>query len=154
MSVRGAVTMGRWAERGRLGRITPADRRVVQDVLDRLGLDQLANRQLRELSGGQRQRTLVGRGLAQRAALLLLDEPTAAADRESAVTIHRSLREAADAGGTVVVASHDPDITVFADRTVVLDEGKVVGRPALPAPNGGTAFRAGRPSRCNCDNPR
>lgn len=128
ITVRETVTMGRWASRGRLGRIRSEDRHLVREWLDRLGLAELADRQLGELSGGQRQRALVARGLCQQADLTLVDEPTAAADQASTAVIHQVLREVADDGRTVVLASHDPSAREIADSTVVLAEGRIVAR--------------------------
>lgn len=126
ITVRETVTMGRWASRGRLGRIRDEDRQIVQDWLDRLQLAELADRQLGELSGGQRQRVLVARGLAQQADLTLVDEPTAAADSESTAVIHQVLRAVAADGGTVVLTSHDRSSRDIADRTVFLAAGRTV----------------------------
>ena len=72
--VRDVVTMGRFAERRLLGRITRADRDLVEASLERMGADHLADAPLVELSGGQRQRVHIAPALAWRADLLVLGE--------------------------------------------------------------------------------
>ncbi len=80
----------------------------------------LADRSLDELSGGQRQRTLVALGLAQRAPVLLVDEPTAGVDAASAALVVAALAEEASRGAVVVHAAHDPVAVAAADRVVTL----------------------------------
>ncbi|HEX6723676.1 MAG TPA: ABC transporter ATP-binding protein, partial [Gaiella sp.] len=74
------VLMGRTPHLGPLGREGAADREAAARALDRLDLEAFAERQLGTLSGGERQRAVVARALAQEAAIVLLDEPTAALD--------------------------------------------------------------------------
>ncbi|MFI2072361.1 MULTISPECIES: heme ABC transporter ATP-binding protein [Streptomyces] len=85
------------------------------------------------LSGGERARVALARVLAQRAPLLLLDEPTAALDLRHQELVLRVCRERAVAGDAVVVVLHDLGLAgAYADRVVVLHEGRVVadGPPA------------------------
>lgn len=79
------------------------------------------------LSGGERARVALARVLAQRAPLLLLDEPTAALDLRHQELVLRVCRERAAAGDAVVVVLHDLGLAgAYADRVVVLHEGRVV----------------------------
>ena len=126
LTVRDTVTMGRWAQRGPWGRITRADRDIVDDALAALGLQDLAQRSLTELSGGQRQRTLVAQGLAQRAGVLLLDEPTAGVDAFARDLIAAALDTEVRRGTTVVHVTHDDEVMVRADRVIRLEAGRVV----------------------------
>ncbi|WP_129658315.1 zinc ABC transporter ATP-binding protein AztA [Rothia halotolerans] len=125
LTVRRTVEMGRWRERGAVGRLTHRDRDVVEQALEELGISDLAGRQLGSLSGGQRQRTLVAQGLAQQAELLLLDEPLAAVDEEAAALIAAAIRRQREEGVTVVIATHEAEQAAQADRVIRLEGGEV-----------------------------
>ena len=84
-----------------------AQRRVALDALVAVGLRELADATFGELSGGQRQRVLIARGLVQEAGLLLLDEPFAGLDSDSATRLEGLISRLAAEGRGVVVASHD-----------------------------------------------
>lgn len=107
LSVREVVMMGRYGRMGFTRRARPADRRAVDEALERVDLTELADRQIGRLSGGQRKRAFVARGIAQDAEMLLLDEPFAGVDKGSEATIVRLLHDLADEGRTVLVSTHD-----------------------------------------------
>jgi len=109
ITVAEAVMMGRWRRLGLLRRPSRADRDIVDFWLTELGLDDLRTCRMTELSGGQRQRTLLAQAFAQQAPILLLDEPTASLDADSAQTVYRQLRRLASSGTTIVAATHDGD---------------------------------------------
>jgi len=125
ITVTEAVAMARYPHRGVLGRFGPADRRAVDEALERMDIADLARRQLHELSGGQRQRVLVAQGLAQEAELLLLDEPVTGLDMVSRDLIDGAIDEERGAGRTVVVSTHDlvdarrADLVLLLARRVV-----------------------------------
>jgi len=131
VTVREVVTMGRYADLGAFGRLRASDRRAVDEALDRLEIADLASRQLRELSGGQRQRVFVAQGLAQRAPVLLLDEPVTGLDLVSRHRILEVLAAERERGVTVVVSTHDLDDAAAAEHVLLL-AGRVVaaGPPA------------------------
>ncbi len=92
-----------------------------------------AARPFSALSGGERARVALARVLAQRAPLLLLDEPTAALDLRHQELVLRICRERARAGDAVVVVLHDLDLAgAYADRVAVLQGGRLAaaGAPA------------------------
>ncbi|MEZ3179562.1 metal ABC transporter ATP-binding protein [Streptomyces pimonensis] len=128
LTVRQTVEMGRWGERGPWRRLTRRDRAAVDSALDRLGIADLAARQLGELSGGQRQRALIAQGLAQESDLLLLDEPTTGLDPEARQRLATLLTDLVDDGVTVVHATHDLDAARSADACLLLREGRLVGQ--------------------------
>ncbi|MFJ9687977.1 zinc ABC transporter ATP-binding protein AztA [Streptomyces bacillaris] len=132
LTVREAVEMGRWGDRGPWRRLTARDHATVDAVLDRLGIGDLAPRQLGELSGGQRQRALIAQGLAQESDLLLLDEPTTGLDPEARDRIGELLTELVADGVTVVQATHDLAVARAADFCLLLQGGRIAGqgRPA------------------------
>ncbi|GAA1274505.1 metal ABC transporter ATP-binding protein [Saccharothrix xinjiangensis] len=121
VSVRDVVMTGRHGGLGFTRRPRRADHEAVDRALRRVGLADLADRQVGTLSGGQRKRAFVARGIAQEARVLLLDEPFAGVDKRSEATITRLLRELAADGAAVLVSTHDlralPDL---ADEAVLL----------------------------------
>jgi putative ABC transport system ATP-binding protein len=95
-------------------------------LLDRLGLLQLAGRVPDQLSGGQRQRVAVARAVVHRPTLLLADEPTGALDpRNAAIVIDLLLEVGLGLGATLVVATHDRTAAERMDRIVELRDGAV-----------------------------
>ncbi|MFD4761828.1 zinc ABC transporter ATP-binding protein AztA [Streptomyces sp. NPDC058439] len=125
LTVRDAVTMGRWGHRGLCRRLSRRDRDVVEASMSRLGISSLAHRQLGELSGGQRQRALVAQGLAQEADLLLLDEPTTGLDATAQRLVAEVLAEVTEEGVTVVQATHDLEVARAAGHLLLLQEGRL-----------------------------
>lgn len=106
-----------------------AVRKDVESALFAVGLNPAVflQRRRHELSGGESQRVALAARLALHPRVLLMDEPTASVDQQSAERIARAARHAADEGSAVVVVSHDQEwITPLADRLVTLREGKLV----------------------------
>lgn len=135
-----AVMMGRWRRLGLLRRPSAVDHAAVQHWLTELGLTELRQRTLGELSGGQRQRVLLAQAFAQEAPLLLLDEPSTGLDAASAAVLIAMLRRLADAGTTVVTATHDQSVIDAADEVIHLDgHGGALGLPAWDAPRDSSA---------------
>jgi zinc/manganese transport system ATP-binding protein len=132
LTVREAVAMGRWAHRGFWRPLTAHDRSVIAASMARLGVSDLATRQLGDLSGGQRQRVLVAQGLAQQPDLLLLDEPAAGLDLEAQRRVADVLEAAGRDGTTVVHATHDLDLALRGDHCLLLGDGRLLaqGDPA------------------------
>ena len=89
-----------------------------------LGLAERADHRTDELSGGEQQRVALARALASDADLLLVDEPTAELDADNRARVGGLLRDAADRGGCVVVATHDPDVVEVCDHVVRLVDGR------------------------------
>ena len=80
----------------------------------------------RQLSGGQQQRVSIARALVCDADILLADEPTGSLDTESAMQIITILRDIADSGKTVVMATHNMEAAARCDRLIRLAGGEVV----------------------------
>ena len=78
------------------------------ELLDAFGLTTLALKPFRDLSGGEAQRLMLARGVASHAGLLLVDEPTAQLDLNTAATVNEHLHNLSMSGAIVVVATHDP----------------------------------------------
>src|SRR3954469_11720286 len=114
-----------------------------REWLARLGLDGLERRRSGELSGGQSQRVALARALVSQPGVLFADEPTGALDSLTGEHVMELLRAAARGQGTtVVLVTHEPRVAAYADREVVVRDGKVT---ALSAGRGGLCFRLGLP---------
>ncbi|UQT61761.1 heme ABC transporter ATP-binding protein [Streptomyces durmitorensis] len=129
-AVEDVVRMGRapWAGTAR----EDEDDRVVREAMAATEVSEFATRPFSALSGGERARVALARVLAQRAPLLLLDEPTAALDLRHQELVLRVCRERAAAGDAVVVVLHDLGLAAaYADRVAVLQGGGIAaeGRP-------------------------
>ncbi|MEU9256086.1 heme ABC transporter ATP-binding protein [Streptomyces sp. NPDC048270] len=110
-----------------------ADEEAVAAAMAATEVADFAARPFSALSGGERARVALARVLAQRAPLLLLDEPTAALDLRHQELVLRICREQAAAGDAVVVVLHDLGLAAaYADRAAVLHDGRIaaVGPPA------------------------
>lgn len=128
ITVRQVVAMGRWSARSLFVRLGSDDQRIVDDCLAQLRIDDLASRRLGSLSGGQRQRALVAQGLAQRADLLLLDEPLAGIDARATEDITLAIDSERSRGATIVMATHERTQAARADHVVHLRQGALAFR--------------------------
>jgi len=104
------------------GRDREAARRVLGDV----GLGERVEHFPHELSGGEQQRVAIARALATGNPVLLADEPTGELDFRTGVAILELLRAQAEAGTTVLVVTHNREISRVADRVVELSSGRIV----------------------------
>jgi putative ABC transport system ATP-binding protein len=112
-----------------------AARAAIENAAERVGLSpaQLRRRPA-ELSGGQQQRVAIARALLSRPEVIFADEPTGALDPHTAFRVLRLLRETAD-GATVIIVTHDPQVTRFCDRAVFLYAGRVDAVIERPEPD-------------------
>ncbi|MDI3547964.1 MAG: zinc transport system ATP-binding protein [Halanaerobiales bacterium] len=107
INVLDVVLMGRLKNRLSLfHRYAKEDMEIVTDLLDKLGLSDVRDRQIGQLSGGQLQRVLIARALAIEPKIILLDEPTASIDANSRSQIYSLLKELNEEM-TIVVVTHD-----------------------------------------------
>jgi putative ABC transport system ATP-binding protein len=101
-------------------------------VLDRVGLRERLDHFPNQLSGGEQQRVAIARALATGNPVLLADEPTGELDFRTGVQILELLREQSETGITVLIVTHNREISRAADRVVELSSGRIVddGAPA------------------------
>jgi ABC-type Mn2+/Zn2+ transport system ATPase subunit len=107
LQVRDVVTMGRFAHLGLFKRTSSSDRAIVSSAMHRTGIDEQANKPIRDLSGGQQQRTHLAQVLAREAEILLLDEPTAGLDINGRKLVAELIAAERARGVTVVMATHE-----------------------------------------------
>ncbi|WP_206812203.1 ABC transporter ATP-binding protein [Paradesulfitobacterium ferrireducens] len=104
------------------------DLSLVQEVLERLGLEPFALRYLDEMSGGELQKVIIARALAQEPDVLLLDEPTSNLDLKNQIEVLRAVKETAQERDLAVIAvMHDLNLALrFANRFLLLKDKKVL----------------------------
>ncbi|MBX8496077.1 Fe(3+) dicitrate ABC transporter ATP-binding protein FecE [Pseudomonas cichorii] len=127
VSVRQLVAYGRSPHNSLWGRLSGADRSSVDQALQRMELEALAERPLSDLSGGQRQRAWLAMVLAQDAAIVLLDEPTTYLDINHQVELLDLMRQLSVEGKTVITVLHDINQACrYADHLAVMQAGRLV----------------------------
>ena len=126
-----AVLMGRYGQMGLIHRPGSRDKDAARRALERVGLADLARRQIGRLSGGQRQRVLIARALATEPELLILDEPTTGVDVGTTEGLFDLLDAFHREGMTVVVVSHDVGVVAQHVNQVACVNRRLVahGRP-------------------------
>ncbi len=130
ISVQDVVTMGLY---GRIGWCMPVRRQhrdLARQALERVGIGELAQRQISQLSGGQQQRTFLARALVQNADLYLMDEPFSAVDAATEKAIVEILRDMREVGKTAIVIHHDlHTVPEYFDSVVLLNMRVVASGP-------------------------
>lgn len=96
---------------------------AARDALVDVGLEAHADQLVEELSGGQQQRTAVARALALRPRLLVADEPTAELDPAARTLVLSRLLEMPEKGGTLILATHDPEVAARCEKVLHLHAG-------------------------------
>ena len=106
----------------------PAEKRRgrAQDLLDRVGIGDQADKMPTTLSGGQQQRAAIARALANDPPLLLADEPTGNLDSATADAVLKLFADLNSDGRTIVVVTHETDIRSVARRQITLEDGRIV----------------------------
>jgi len=102
----------------------------VTESLDRVGIADRADHFPRQLSGGQEQRVAIARAIVTNPTILVADEPTGDLDKRSAHAVMQLLQQLnEDLGKTIIMVSHDPSTTLYAQRTLHLDKGQFASDP-------------------------
>lgn len=114
---------------GLLARAEPRSvlRERALELMERLGIAQLAARGVGEASGGQLQRVAIARALINRPRLLVADEPTGALDSAAGEEVLRALALISADGTTIVLVTHDPAVAERADRIITMADGAITG---------------------------
>ncbi|WP_194775406.1 ABC transporter ATP-binding protein [Pararhodonellum marinum] len=125
--VREMVLMGRTTHISNFFNISDQHHLKVEEALQSLSLDHLADKPFSQLSGGQRQMVLIARAIAQETPLMLLDEPTSSLDFKNQLLIWNMLLDLKKQGKALFVCTHDPNhVLWFCDRVLVMDNQKLI----------------------------
>ncbi|MDR3071090.1 MAG: ABC transporter ATP-binding protein, partial [Endomicrobium sp.] len=95
-------------------------------LLDMVGLTERINHRPSEISGGQQQRVAIARSLINKPLIIFADEPTGNLDTKSAKEIIKILKDLNTAGITIVMVTHEPELTAYATRTIKVQDGVIV----------------------------
>ena len=128
VTVARVVALGRMPHRaGRWSEASTSDHAVVDEAMQAMDVTHLAGRRATELSGGEKARVLIARVLAQRAPLLLADEPTAGLDPAHQIACMRVFAKLAADGGAVLTCLHDLGLAArWCSRLIVMAGGRIV----------------------------
>ncbi len=109
------------------GKFTRQERRQrAMELLAQVGIAEHVHKPPAAVSGGQRQRIAIARAMANDPPLLLADEPTGSLDWGTATEVLDVFGALADRGRTVVLVTHDPDVTAWGTRTIRLHDGEIL----------------------------
>ena len=108
-------------------KISRGDRTArAESLLRKVGLSERMNHRPTEMSGGERQRVAIARALANDPAVVLADEPTGNLDSETGKEIMQLFKVMNEEGRTLVVVTHNPMVASYANRTILLRDGRIV----------------------------
>ena len=127
MTAEELVAMGRSPYTGFWGTLGDEDRRLVDDAIRQVGIEELRHRQVQTLSDGERQKVMIAKALAQQTPVIYLDEPTAFLDYPSKLeTIQLLLRLAHEEQKTIFLSTHDVELAIqTADRLWLMEPARL-----------------------------
>ena len=110
-----------------LGRMNKEEAdKLAMDLLDRVGLADKADAMPDSQSGGQKQRVAIARALVNNPEMIVADEPTGSLDSQSQENVLEIFKELAEAGKTVIIVTHNPEVADYADVVIKMKDGEVV----------------------------
>ncbi len=108
--------------------------KLALEYLDRVGLADWADHLPSELSGGQQQRVAIARALVSKPKLILADEPTGALDTKTSDEVMGLLKEVSREGMTMIIVTHDPEVSRFCDRMISMKDGLIENSDLIQKP--------------------
>ena len=125
-TVKESVLMGRSPYISMFSRPSKQDEKRAFEILDELGILDLAGRPTNEISGGERQLVLIARALMQDAKLLILDEPTSFLDYSNQLLVLEKTMELTRKGYACLYSTHNPDLALaYSTRVLAMDKGRI-----------------------------
>lgn len=132
-TVKDIILMGRYPWIDYWGSYGKEDYRILEDLVSKLKLEELINRDFNHLSGGEKQRVLLARAIAQDTDFIFLDETLSFLDINHQIEIMQLLRKINDEQKkTILIVSHNVNLSIeYSDRLLVLKKGQIIvdGRP-------------------------
>ena len=99
---------------------------IATKELNRLGIGGFIKKNVKQLSGGQKQRVAIARALVNNPEMIVADEPTGSLDSQSQENVLEIFKELAEAGKTVIIVTHNPEVADYADVVIKMNDGEVV----------------------------
>ena len=99
---------------------------IATKELNRLGIGGFIKKNVKQLSGGQKQRVAIARALVNNPEMIVADEPTGSLDSQSQENVLEIFKELAEAGKTVIIVTHNPEVADYADVVIKMKDGEVV----------------------------
>ena len=99
---------------------------IAERELSRLGIGDFIKKNVKQLSGGQKQRVAIARALVNNPEMIVADEPTGSLDSQSQENVLEIFKELAEAGKTVIIVTHNPEVADYADVVIKMKDGEVV----------------------------
>ena len=99
---------------------------IAEKELSRLGIGEFIKKNVKQLSGGQTQRVAIARALVNNPEMIVADEPTGSLDSQSQENVLEIFKELAEAGKTVIIVTHNPEVADYADVVIKMKDGEVV----------------------------
>ena len=102
---------------------------AAKQAVDLLGIGYMADRGIREISGGERQLTFLARAIAQRAGILIMDEPTANLDYGNQQLVLRHIQDMARQGYTIMISTHNPEHALqYATDVLAVKDHRIIAK--------------------------
>ena len=99
---------------------------IAERELSRPGIGDFIKKNVKQLSGGQKQRVAIARALVNNPEMIVADEPTGSLDSQSQENVLEIFKELAEAGKTVIIVTHNPEVADYADVVIKMKDGEVV----------------------------
>ena len=120
------VKSGRYPRKGWFRRLNEHDEEHIKASLESVGMWEHRDKRIGSLSGGQKQRVAIARALVNQPDMIVADEPTGSLDSQSQEMVLEVFKNLAQAGKTVLIVTHNPEVTEYADVIIKMKDGEVV----------------------------